>query len=237
MPPDQTPGMGIFQESWLNWMSSNPKRKGISFFYNTLHDKLIFKTSNPLFKWTNELNTTITEHQWKKEIVNNVSTSKCTTYWEMAQKIHLRWYYTPYMLAKFKSAQSNQCWRGCGLVGTLSHMLWSCPNLRSYWNSIFRLILKLTGFIIRSNIRKAILSIDLEKFPHNLKHVVMHILHAARLILMRKWKTNLTPNIGEVVNLVSETYALEQIMAYKQGYLSKFFADWRIWRELHKGAN
>lgn len=171
------------------------------------------------------------EYQWKKAIVNNMSTSKSSTYWEMAQKIHLSWYYTPYMLAKFKSAQANQCWRGCGLVGTLSHMLWLCPSLRSYWNSVFRLIKKLTGFIIRPNIKLAILSIELEKFPHNFKHVVMHILHAARLILMRKWKTTLTPNVGEVINLVSETYALEKIMAYKQDCLSKFYEQWLIWRE------
>lgn len=139
-----------------------------------MHDKLTFKLSNPLIKWETELNVTITEHEWQKAIVNNLSASKCATYWEMAQKLHLRLYYTPYMVAKFKPEQSNQCWCSCGLIGTLSHMLWFCPNLLSYWNSVFKHMTKLTGFITRPDFKLAILSIRIEEFPTNLKHVVMY---------------------------------------------------------------
>lgn len=135
--------------------------KGISFFYNCMHDKLTFRLSNPLLKWATKLNVNITEHQCQKSIVNNLSASKCITYWEMVQKIHLRWYYMPYMVAEFKLKHSNQCWHGCGLVGTLSHMLWFCPNKHSYSNSVFRLIAKMTRSITRPSIRLAILSVEI----------------------------------------------------------------------------
>lgn len=92
--PNTISEIEISQEAWKFWSSLNPKRRGISFFYNCLHDKLDFKVSNPLRKWAAELGVTIMETQWQKAIVHNLSTSKCSTYWEMAQKLHLRWYYT-----------------------------------------------------------------------------------------------------------------------------------------------
>lgn len=233
-PPNPPSKIKIYQEACHFWTSPIPKRKGISFFYNCMHGKLTLRLFNPLLKWASEINVTITEHQRQKAIVNNLSASKCTTYWEMGQKIHLRWYYKPYKVVKCKSEHSNQCWQSCVLVGTLSHLLWFCPNIRSYWNSVFRLTTKLTGFITRPNIRLAILSIGIEKFPSNLKHVVKHTLFAAWLILIRKWKSNIAPNVGEVINFISKTYTLEQVMAYKHGCLAKFYMQWSSWRELHK---
>lgn len=38
-------------------------------------------------------------------------------------------------------------------------MLWFCPQIRSYWNYIFRLIAKLAGLFVKVNIEQAILSV------------------------------------------------------------------------------
>lgn len=73
------------------------------------------------------------------------------------------------------------------------------------------------GIISRPNSRLAILNVGIETYPSDLRQMVMQVLFAARLVLMRKWKSNLAPKAGEEVNLISETYYLEQIMAYKHG--------------------
>lgn len=61
----------------------------------------------------------------------------------------------------------------------------------------------------------------------------MRTLFAAQLN-MRKWKSIIAPNVGEVIHLNSETYILEKIMAYKHSCLAKFYIQWSSWRELHK---
>lgn len=207
-------------------------QKGISILYNHLHDKCSFTVSKPLIKWFADLTHPISDQQWHKAITINLKTSKCSTYWEMAQKLQLRWFYTSYILAKSKLHSSNQCWRGCGQVGTLPHMLCYCPQICSFWNSIFRLIATLTGIIVKVKIEQAILCVSIDHFPPDLCPMVMQVLFAACLILMHKWKSNIAPNVSELINHISDTYALEQIMAYKQGCLLKFHKQWSPWFNL-----
>lgn len=144
------------------------KRKGISFWQNRLHDKLTFSPSKPNTKWSVKLKIDITDQQWHKAIENNLSASKCSTYWEMVQKIHLRWYYIPYILVKFNSNHSSLCWRGCGLVGTLS-LISIVFGIQS-----FRLISKLMGMISRPNSRLAILSVGIEPYPSDLRQMIIY---------------------------------------------------------------
>lgn len=106
------------------------------------------------------------------------------------------------------------------------HMLWYCPKICSYWNSIYRLIAKLKSIISKPTLQQAILIIDIDKLPLDLRYITIHVLFATRLVLMCVWKYNATPNIGEVTKHLSETYTLEQIMAYKHGCLTKFYKHW-----------
>lgn len=214
------------------WSSPTTSQKGISLLYNHLHDNCAFTVSKSLLKLSTDLTHPISDQQWHKAITINLTTSKCSTYWKRAKKRKLCWYYTPYILAKSKLHSSNQCWRGCGQVGTLPHMLWYCPQTCRFWNSIFRLIATLTGIIVKANIEQAILSVSIDHFPPDLRPMVMQVLFAARLILMRKWKSNIAPNISEVINHNSDTYALQQIMTYKHGSLLKFHKQWSPWFSL-----
>lgn len=82
---------------WQFWFSLNHLHKGISMFYNCLHDKISFSKYKPLLKWFKDLKQLISVQQWLKAITANLTISKYSTNWEMAQSLNFRWYYTPYI--------------------------------------------------------------------------------------------------------------------------------------------
>uniref|UniRef100_A0A8C4EM44 Reverse transcriptase zinc-binding domain-containing protein n=1 Tax=Dicentrarchus labrax TaxID=13489 RepID=A0A8C4EM44_DICLA len=43
----------------------------------------------------------------------------------------------PSRLNKIDSSSSDLCWHGCEQVGTLTHMLWHCPAVKSFWTEVF----------------------------------------------------------------------------------------------------
>lgn len=77
---------------------------------------------------------------------------------------------------------------GCGYIGTLVHMSWSCLHICSFWKTIFHLIFTLRGFITKENIEQVILCISIDKLPPELHPMTMHILLAVDLVIMKKWK-------------------------------------------------
>uniref|UniRef100_A0A8C6WHM5 Uncharacterized protein n=1 Tax=Neogobius melanostomus TaxID=47308 RepID=A0A8C6WHM5_9GOBI len=46
----------------------------------------------------------------------------------------------PHNFEKMNPNFSDVCWHGCGRTGTLNHMLWTCPDVRTFWAAV-------TGFI------------------------------------------------------------------------------------------
>lgn len=144
-------------------------------------------------------------------------------YWELAQKF-LRWHYTLYIVAKFSVTNSNLQWRGCGQVGMLTHIVWSCLHLRSFWAEIFKLISKVTGFFSKSNIEQAILGINMKFFHVSVRSVAQQIIMAARSAIMLKWKMNEVPNVREIIRQVNMILQLnyEKILAYKDATVAKY---------------
>lgn len=61
------------------------------------------------------------------------------------------------------------------------------------------------------------MSIHIDWYPSSLRPMVMNILLAARLVVKTKWKSDLSPNVSEVIKQVDEGYRYEQIMAQRDG--------------------
>lgn len=134
-----------------------------------------------------------------------------------------------YFTAKFYKGGENSCWKGCGMVGTLSHMLWSCPNIWSFWNAAFRLLSEVTEVLMKANVDQTILSINIDSYPVRLKPIVVNILAVACLMVLRKWKSSVIPSITEVKKHIDAILEFERIMAYKDGSQSKFSQCWVPW--------
>lgn len=55
-------------------------------------------------------------------------------------KIIHRAYTTPYKLKKIDPNASELCWHGCGRLGTLIHLLWSCPVVNHFWTEVINVL-------------------------------------------------------------------------------------------------
>lgn len=157
--------------------------------YELIYAKSTFFKCNPLIKWEKDIGKNCTNKQWLSAFKCNHQFSRCSSYRELGEQLLARWHFTPCIVAKFSDDNSNLCWRGCEQVGTLVHMVWACPHLRSFWTEVFKLIAKTTGVFTKPSVEKAILSINMSDYPISVRSIAMHIIFAARSLMLSKWKT------------------------------------------------
>lgn len=219
---------------WGYLSSFDTKAGGISMMYTQINTKKAFTKLAPLRKWEKDLNQSFTDNQWLSAFKCNHRFSRCSNYEELAAKLTARWHYTPYMMAKFSKENTNLCWRNCDQVGTLPHMLWSCKHIRSFWSETFKLIAKTTGVITKPTPEKAILSINMSEYPLSVRSIAMHILFAARSLLVSKWRSDEIPTIREIITKVNTISVYEKILAYKDGYGAKYLSNWNLWNSLYQ---
>lgn len=82
------------------------------------------------------------------------------------------------------------------------------------------------GIIMAGNAEIVILSVHVDRYPTNLRPIVVQILMAARQMATGKWKLELSPNISKVIKKVDEAFKYEQIMAHKEGKVPHFYKQW-----------
>lgn len=180
------PSVIIPTKAWSSWTSNSPKAKGITLMYNLLKNKDKFTKTSTYKRWERDLQASFSDSQWRSAIHYNHKASSCIIYWELSQKIHHRWHFTPVQMYKFANLEDDSCWRGCSSKGSLIHILWDCPHIHTFWRKVFSLISDITGIIMKPTLSLAILGIGLESFPYEFRTIMMHILFAARLLIMRK---------------------------------------------------
>lgn len=159
----------------------------ISLFYSHLQNKLVLTKSLPMQAWEKDFNGIYSEDQWQTALNVTYSSIKSANLWELFQKMVLRWYLTPCWLSKFALGVSPLCWRQCGEVGTLFHLLWSCSNITQYWKRIYNLISQVLKINLEPSPGMALLSLEMDLAPHHMRTLLYHILLASRLYLVRHW--------------------------------------------------
>lgn len=99
-----------------------------------------------------------------------------------------RWYLVPTRITKFYPHSSPLCFRGCGHIGSLLHTFWECPKIREFWNGIFYLIRKTTGFAVQQSPTIALLNDNIPKVPKLSRSLIHFILLGAKITLAYAWK-------------------------------------------------
>lgn len=95
--------------------------------------------------WEEDLNEQITDDMWNKVLRKVHESSICAKHAFVQCKIVHRAHLTKARLSKMFPDVDPACDR-CGLTpATHAHMMWSCPNLRSYWGEIFDSLTKIAG--------------------------------------------------------------------------------------------
>lgn len=87
-------------------------------------------------QWEKDLGLHFTIDHWKKILSRSNYLSKRIRYKIIQIKILFRSYITPHKLKKINSSVSEKCWHGCGMTGTLIHLLWHCPETQEFWLNI-----------------------------------------------------------------------------------------------------
>lgn len=183
-----------------------------------------------MVKWEGDLGNTFSEKQWSTTIQYAHHSSACANHKEQYQKLLTRWYYTPLRLAKAYPSSSPHCWRACGSVGSLLHIFWSCPLLRSFWNEVFLLISDIIHRPSPNTPEFALLLVGIESIPRIYRIIVCNILHATRLTIARHWKSVDIPTLGEATNIISRVFLHERTLAWHRGTTPSFQNQWSPWQ-------
>lgn len=121
-------------EKWLITRTSD--KKLISHIYKMLLAKDKHTYCAGRTRWEQELGRSLTHKEWEGIYYRARHSAYHSGLTEMLTKLATYWYYTPKRLHQYDTQQDPHCWRGCGEVGTLTHLLWECTHLRPYWQKI-----------------------------------------------------------------------------------------------------
>lgn len=189
------------------------------------------QTPPPLLKWEKLLKTAFTPHQWSKAFKIGHKVTLSASLRELQIKIPLRWYITPSLSAKFKNGSQDTCWRNCGQIGSLKHILWDCPPIASLWTEIFHLISTITNTQIPPTPELALLNLSTDTIPVNSRTVALHILLATRISITRKWKSTQPPTLTEIINTTQTHHTYELIMTHTHDSYQREKTKWSQWSD------
>lgn len=182
-----------------------------------------------MVKWEVELNKQFTPAQWQMAISWAHKSSSCANHKEQFHKLLSRWYFTPRRLAIAYPTSSPYCWRSCGSIGSLLHIFWSCSHLTSFWENVKGLIAQLLHISCPPGPEFCLLLLNIESIPSINRRLVCNILHAARLLIARRWKSTDVPTILELTDMVSTICTYEKALAAYRGFYPLFLRSWRPW--------
>ena len=123
----------------------------------------------------------------------------------------MRFFRTPVVTSRFADA-SDQCWRGCGLVGDHTHIFWDCPKLLKYRLNVqieikkclnVDLPLKPSCFVL------GILPDDLEN--HN-QRILLRVIIIAKKMITISWLRPQPPTVTQWREKVKDVYYMENII-------------------------
>lgn len=188
-----------------------------------------------MLAWERDLNASFLDAQWSKALQCTYSSTKYTKLWELSHKVMQRWSLTPYRITKFNSSLSSLCWRNCMQVGTTFHILWSCRKLAKFWSKIFLILCQITGLPIQLSPSLALLNLGIEDIPPSLRQFTTHLFLAAKLSILRLWRSSPPPpDVSDTLRTLSTHYTYKSMLATLVGKCPNFNKQWQQWIDWHK---
>lgn len=143
-------------------------------------------------------------------------------------KVLTRWYLTLSKLFRMFPSANPLCFRGCEMVGSMAHVWWECPRLRSFWKKVFNLIFKVTGLQVPRTPEVALLNACIPK-TSKLSWILIHFIFlGATGTLAKAWKQ---PRVSflAVICKVSWIMIQEKLSSILLDTKDRFELVWEPW--------
>lgn len=127
----------IHKDLWQYLMTNYDKPKGFSWFYSLIQNKNHFGKTSNMTNWEKELGSAYSPKDWQDAMHSCYWYSHYINHWDLMLKILHRSYLTPVRLSLIFRLEPNSCWRQCGAKSSITHILWECKNIRSFWYVVF----------------------------------------------------------------------------------------------------
>lgn len=147
---------------------------------------------------------------------------------EASLKVITRWYLTPSRLSIMYPSVSPLCFRGCNMKGTMIHIWWECPKIRSFWTKIFQIISKVTALTVPRSPLTALLNHQIPGAPKYKHKLIFFILLGAKLTLAKAWKL---PKVSVIAakRKISWIMAQEKMVSSMLDTSVRFEKTWEPW--------
>ena len=91
--------------------------------------------------------------------------------------------------SKMGPSHSDRCWRNCStLIGNHTHIFWSCPKLKAFWERIFKALTEIFHQLLPKDPKVALLGVIPEGIEGRAKRYLLQILLTAALkCITIKW--------------------------------------------------
>lgn len=164
-------------------------------------------------KWARDLEIELTEQQISKLLALTHKSSMCCNVQETGYKIITRWYRTPRILKKMFPQQSNVCWRCGEMEGTILHIFWNCSRIRGFWSRVREITQQIVEIELEDS--PALFLLQLSDMPVRTyrKHLLAHLINAARACIPLLWKSTSPPTIGMWFGKINSIKYMEDLTA------------------------
>ncbi|CAI5656405.1 unnamed protein product [Oreochromis niloticus] len=179
---------------FYDYLIKNPTSKHLISQFTTLFT-LTAPTNHIKDAWVKDLEVDISDALWANGLKNIKECSVNARLQLIQFKVLHRLHFSKTKLCSIFPSLSSLCYRCKALDGTLGHLFWSCPTLRSFWAEIFNIYNRVYDLKLEPDGVLAVLGCSLTSLAlrRPLQKALMFGMIVAKRLILRAWKSPSPP--------------------------------------------
>ncbi len=152
-------------------------------------------------------------------------------------KNRIRFFITPHIENKLSQSQ-GRCWRRCGHSNAdHSHIFWSCPKIKTFWEHVCLTVGKILGYKIPNNVM-ALYFCVLKDYVIIKKdqYLCKILLLACKKTITKNWYKTESPSLNQWMDKVKEICAMEKMTFCLRSRGVTFSRKWEKWITYIRGT-
>lgn len=207
------------------------KKSGFSRIYKILVELKRIDILPCISKWEKELGLIFAETEVDLLVKRLLTTSVNYKVLELNYKCLTRMYMTPDKMHRIDKDRSRLCWRGCGEIGTMAHVWWSCPEIAAFWDEIRKYIKEITKHDLPRDPRVLLFHLSEMHTKAYLRSLLPHLIDAAKSLIPISWNRKERPTMREWFNKINETQDMEYLRFSEGTKMEAFRSKWGDWEK------